>query len=43
VLAKVLEVCKQEGVEYSEDGLEAIVFTAQVRINQPRNIVEEKL
>jgi hypothetical protein len=38
VLAKVLEVCKQEGVEYSEDGLEAIVFTAQVRTN----IVEKK-
>ncbi len=26
-----MEVCKQEGVEYSEDGLEAVVFTAQVR------------
>jgi replication factor C subunit 2/4 len=32
VLAKIMEVCKQEGVEYSEDGLEAIVFTAQVRV-----------
>ena len=33
VLAKVLHVCQQENVEYSEDGLEAVVFTAQVRHN----------
>ena len=32
VLAKVLHVCQQENVEYSEDGLEAVVFTAQVRV-----------
>merc|ERR1712020_166300 len=29
VLAKVLEVCKKETVDHSDDGLEAIVFTAQ--------------
>ena len=29
MLAKIQEVCKVEGVEYSDDGLEAIVFTAQ--------------
>ena len=32
VLANILAVCKEEGVEYSEDGLEAIVFTAQVGV-----------
>ena len=31
VLAKVLAVCEAEGVDHSEDGLEAVVFTAQVR------------
>ena len=30
VLAKVLTVCEAEGVDHSEDGLEAVVFTAQV-------------
>ena len=30
VLAKVLAVCEAEGVDHSEDGLEAVVFTAQV-------------
>ena len=34
VLAKVLAVCEAEGVDHSEDGLEAVVFTAQV-ILQP--------
>ena len=37
VLAKVLEVCKQENVEHSNDGLEAIVFTAQGDMRQALN------
>jgi replication factor C subunit 2/4 len=37
VLAKVLHVCQQENVEYSEDGLEAVVFTAQGDMRQALN------
>lgn len=37
VLANILSVCKEEGVEYSEDGLEAIVFTAQGDMRQGLN------
>merc|ERR1711981_1282489 len=37
VLAKVLAVCEAEGVEYSEDGLEAIVFTSQGDMRQALN------
>lgn len=37
VLAKIMEVCKLEGVEYSEDGLEAVVFTAQGDMRQALN------
>jgi len=37
VLANVLEVCKSESVEYSDDGLEAIVFTAQGDMRQALN------
>jgi len=37
VLANVLSVCKSEGVEYSDDGLEAIVFTAQGDMRQALN------
>jgi len=37
VLANVLTVCKAENVEYSEDGLEAIVFTAQGDMRQALN------
>ena len=37
VLAKVLEVCKKEGVEYTEDGMEAVVFTAQGDMRQALN------
>ena len=29
VLANIFDVCKAENVEYSDDGLEAIVFTSQ--------------
>ena len=37
VLAKVLDVCKQENIEYTEDGMEAIVFTAQGDMRQALN------
>merc|ERR1719347_1464192 len=37
VLAKVLSVCKAENVEYSDDGLEAIVFTSQGDMRQALN------
>jgi len=37
VLANVLSVCKSENIEYSEDGLEAIVFTAQGDMRQALN------
>merc|ERR1711997_341595 len=37
VLAKVLEVCKKENVDHSDDGLEAIVFTAQGDMRQALN------
>jgi len=37
VLAKVLEVCKKESVDHSDDGLEAIVFTAQGDMRQALN------
>jgi len=37
VLVNIQEVCKKEGVEYSEDGLEAVVFTAQGDMRQALN------
>jgi len=37
VLAKIQEVCKQENVDYCDDGLEAIVFTAQGDMRQALN------
>lgn len=37
VLAKVLSVCEAEQVQYSEDGLEAVVFTAQGDLRQALN------
>ena len=37
VLAKVLAVCEAEKVEYSEDGLEAVVFTSQGDMRQALN------
>jgi len=37
VLAKALDVCKKEGVEYTEDGMEAVVFTAQGDMRQALN------
>lgn len=37
VLAKILDVCKKENVNYTEDGMEAIVFTAQGDMRQALN------
>ncbi|KAJ1530471.1 hypothetical protein ONE63_005370 [Megalurothrips usitatus] len=37
VLAKVLEVCEKEQVSHTDDGLEAIVFTAQGDMRQALN------
>lgn len=37
VLAKVLDVCQHESVEYTESGMEAIVFTAQGDMRQALN------
>ncbi|XP_044255243.1 replication factor C subunit 2 [Tribolium madens] len=37
VLARVIQVCQQENVEYTQDGLEAIVFTAQGDMRQALN------
>ncbi|KAK3912226.1 Replication factor C subunit 2 [Frankliniella fusca] len=37
VLAKILEVCDKEQVSYTDDGLEAIVFTAQGDMRQALN------
>ncbi|XP_063588997.1 replication factor C subunit 2-like [Penaeus indicus] len=37
VLAKVIEVCQKEDLSHTEDGLEAIVFTAQGDMRQALN------
>ncbi|XP_042866950.1 replication factor C subunit 2-like [Penaeus japonicus] len=37
VLSKVLEVCRKEDLSHTEDGLEAIVFTAQGDMRQALN------
>ncbi|XP_014283210.1 replication factor C subunit 2 [Halyomorpha halys] len=37
VLAKLLEICEKEGISYTDDGLEAIVFTAQGDMRQALN------
>ncbi|KAJ3631066.1 hypothetical protein MTP99_012221 [Tenebrio molitor] len=37
VLARTIQVCQKENVEYVEDGLEAIVFTAQGDMRQALN------
>ncbi|XP_065226976.1 replication factor C subunit 2 [Planococcus citri] len=37
LLSKVLEICNKEEVTYSDDGLEAIVFTAQGDMRQALN------
>ena len=37
ILAKILDVCDKENIGYTEDGLEAIVFTAQGDMRQGLN------
>ncbi|XP_015595402.1 replication factor C subunit 2 [Cephus cinctus] len=37
ILAKVIQVCQMEGISYTDDGLEAIVFTAQGDMRQALN------
>lgn len=37
ILAKLIEVCQRENLEYDEEGLEAIVFTAQGDMRQGLN------
>lgn len=37
VLARLLEICKKETVSYTNDGLEAIIFTAQGDMRQALN------
>ncbi|XP_027226849.2 replication factor C subunit 2 [Penaeus vannamei] len=37
VLAKIIEVCRKEDLSHTEDGLEAIVFTAQGDMRQALN------
>lgn len=34
ILSKIMEVCKKENVSYTDDGLEALVFTAQGDMRQ---------
>ena len=34
VLAKIMDVCQREDIEYTDDGLEAVVFTAQGDMRQ---------
>lgn len=37
ILAKLIEVCQKEDLEYDEDGLEAVVFTSQGDMRQGLN------
>lgn len=37
ILAKVIQVCEAENISYSQDGMEAIVFTAQGDMRQALN------
>ena len=36
-MAKVLEVCEAESIQHTDDGLEAVVFTAQGDMRQALN------
>ena len=42
VLARLLEVCQQEHVSYADDGLEAIIFTAQGDMRQVDDLDQRK-
>ncbi|KRT80878.1 AAA protein [Oryctes borbonicus] len=37
ILARIIQICQKENVNYTEDGLEAIVFTAQGDMRQALN------
>ena len=37
VLAKILEICRLENIDYTDDGLEAVVYTAQGDLRQALN------
>lgn len=37
VAARIMDVCRQENVEFTEDGLEAVVYTAQGDLRQALN------
>lgn len=37
VLARVIQICQKENIEYEKEGLEAIVFTAQGDMRQALN------
>ncbi|GJQ85397.1 RfC4 [Trypoxylus dichotomus] len=37
ILARIIQICQKENVSYTEDGLEAIVFTAQGDMRQALN------
>ena len=39
VLAKIMDVCQRESIEYSDDGLEAVVFTAQGDMRQGNSLI----
>lgn len=41
ILHKMIEVCKLEKVSHTDDGLEAIVFTAQGDLRQVCQILHE--
>lgn len=38
ILARLLEICRMENVSYLDDGLEAIIFTAQGDMRQVCNV-----
>ena len=40
VLSRCLDVCTQEKVNYTDDGLEAILFTAQGDMRQALNNIQ---
>ena len=43
VLAKIMDVCQRESIEYSDDGLEAVVFTAQGDMRQGNSSFQHPL
>lgn len=43
ILKKIIDVCNLEKVSHTDDGLEAIVFTAQGDLRQVRSKIRETL